>query len=113
MTADFVVRVDDVEHASHEGDTVAAVLVRAGYVSWRRTRTTDRPRGLFCGMGACQGRFCGLTVTEIIAREQGRDPSDVGHGRLRFPVKPVTLSELASAPVTPDAEEAVVHKPGR
>ena len=54
MTADFVIRVDDVEHASHEGDTVAAVLVRAGYVSWRRTRTAYRPRGLFCGMGACQ-----------------------------------------------------------
>ena len=25
---------------------------------------------LRCGMGRCQGRFCGLTVTELIARER-------------------------------------------
>src|SRR5437763_537390 len=26
---------------------------------------------LRCGMGPCQGRLCGLTVTELIARERG------------------------------------------
>lgn len=47
------------------------------------------------GMGPCQGRFCGLTVTEIIAEARGADPSDVGHYRVRAPVKPILLGELA------------------
>jgi len=62
-----------------------------------------------CGMGACQGRFCGLTVTEIIAAEQGRDPAAVGYYRLRFPVKPVSLGDLASLPVSPEAERSVIR----
>lgn len=60
-----------------------------------------------CGMGPCQGRLCGLTVTELIAHEQRRDPGDVGHYRLRFPVKPVTLVEMAGVPITPEAVAAV------
>jgi NADPH-dependent 2,4-dienoyl-CoA reductase/sulfur reductase-like enzyme len=64
-----------------------------------------------CGMGPCQGRQCGLTVTEIIAAEQRRTPADVGHYRSRFPVKPVTLADLAAMPVTPEAREAVEHPP--
>lgn len=66
---------------------------------------------LRCGMGACQGRFCGITVTELIAREQRRDPAEVGHLRLRFPARPIALSELAALPVTPEAERAVVRGP--
>lgn len=51
----------------------------------------------FCraGMGPCQGRFCGLTVQELIARQTGRHASDVGYYRLRPPIKPLTLNELA------------------
>jgi thioredoxin reductase len=60
-----------------------------------------------CGMGPCQGRFCGLTVNALIAREQQRDPADVGYYRLRFPVKPVTLEEMAAGPTTPQAIQAV------
>jgi thioredoxin reductase/bacterioferritin-associated ferredoxin len=37
-----------------------------------------------CGMGPCQGRMCGLTVTEVIA-----------DARIRPPIKPLTLGELA------------------
>jgi aerobic-type carbon monoxide dehydrogenase small subunit (CoxS/CutS family) len=50
----FTVRVDGVEVSAYAGDTVAAVLLRGGRVSWRRTRAGERPRGLFCGIGACQ-----------------------------------------------------------
>lgn len=53
---------------------------------------------LRCGMGPCQGRFCGLTVTETIAAERGLSPAEVGYYRLRPPVKPITLEELASLP---------------
>ena len=50
----FTVSVDGAEVTAYAGDTLAAVLVRSGRVSWRRTRRGDRPRGLFCGIGACQ-----------------------------------------------------------
>ncbi|WBL76768.1 NAD(P)/FAD-dependent oxidoreductase [Bradyrhizobium xenonodulans] len=47
-----------------------------------------------CGMGPCQGRFCGLTVTEMIAQARGVEPSDIGYYRIRPPIKPITLGEL-------------------
>ena len=50
-----------------------------------------------CGMGPCQGRFCGTAVTELMAEAQGRDPADVGHFRIRPPVKPIPLAALAAA----------------
>ena len=48
-----------------------------------------------CGMGPCQGRLCGLTVTEVIARATGRTPDEVGYYRIRAPIKPITLGQLA------------------
>ena len=51
---------------------------------------------LRCGMGPCQGRMCGLTVTELIAEARGIPAASVGYYRLRPPVKPITLAELAS-----------------
>ena len=58
---------------------------------------------LRCGMGPCQGRLCGLTVTELIADARGVSPQDVGYYRLSPPVKPITVGELATmaAPETP------------
>ena len=35
------------------GQTVGAALLAAGVRSWRRTRAGGRPRGVFCGIGAC------------------------------------------------------------
>ncbi|PLZ03160.1 FAD/NAD(P)-binding oxidoreductase [Burkholderia sp. WAC0059] len=49
-----------------------------------------------CGMGPCQGRLCGLTVTETIAQARGVSPAEVGYYRVRPPIKPLTLGELAS-----------------
>ena len=48
-----------------------------------------------CGMGPCQGRFCGLTVSELIAAERGLPVAEVGHYRSRPPLKPITLGQLA------------------
>ncbi len=56
-----------------------------------------------CGMGPCQGRLCGPTVTELIAAERGVPVADVGYYRLRPPVKPVTLGELAGTAPSSDA----------
>ncbi|SHI36170.1 FAD/NAD(P)-dependent oxidoreductase [Pollutimonas bauzanensis] len=64
---------------------------------------------LRCGMGPCQGRFCNVTVTELIAQERGVSPAEVGHYRLRFPTKPLTLGELASLPQTDDSRQAVIR----
>lgn len=49
-----------------------------------------------CGMGPCQGRFCGLLVTQILAASLGKSAGDVGCFRIRYPIKPVSLKELAS-----------------
>ena len=49
-----------------------------------------------CGMGPCQGRLCGLTVTEVIAQARGVSPAEVGQYRIRPPIKPITLEELAA-----------------
>jgi len=48
-----------------------------------------------CGMGPCQGRLCGLTVVEMIAECRGVPVPEVGYYRIRSPVKPVTVGELA------------------
>lgn len=64
---------------------------------------------LRCGMGPCQGRLCGLTVTELIAAERKMTPADVGYYRLRPPVKPITLAELASLPIS-EAERKAVER---
>jgi len=64
---------------------------------------------LRCGMGPCQGRFCGLTVAEIIASERGVPVPEVGYYRLRFPTKPLALGELAGLPHSEAARAAVVR----
>jgi len=46
------------------------------------------------GMGPCQGRLCGLTVTELIAQARGAEPSEVGYYRIRSPIKPVMLGDF-------------------
>lgn len=61
------------------------------------------------GMGACQGRLCGLTVTELMAEARGKSPEEIGYYRLRAPVKPITLAELAALPKTEVATKAVVR----
>jgi len=61
------------------------------------------------GMGPCQGRLCGLTVTELMAEARGKTPEEIGYYRLRAPVKPITLSELASLPKDENATKAVVR----
>jgi hypothetical protein len=47
-------------------------------------------------MGPCQGRYCGLTVTALLSAANGRSPDETGYFRIRPPLKPVTLGELAS-----------------
>ncbi len=47
-------------------------------------------------MGSCQGRQCGCTVTRLRADASGRPPGEIGLHRVRPPLKPVTVGELAT-----------------
>jgi NADPH-dependent 2,4-dienoyl-CoA reductase/sulfur reductase-like enzyme len=47
------------------------------------------------GMGPCQARQCGLSVCELMAEVQGCSPGEAGHMRIRAPVKPVTVAQMA------------------
>lgn len=60
-----------------------------------------------CGMGPCQGRFCALTASELVAHVRGLSPERVGHPRVRYPVRPVSLAEVAAWPSHQDAEASV------
>ncbi|WP_210395550.1 NAD(P)/FAD-dependent oxidoreductase [Motiliproteus sediminis] len=55
------------------------------------------------GMGPCQGRLCGLTVSQLMAEAREVPVSEVGYYRIRSPIKPITLGELAAmaAPTNP------------
>jgi NADPH-dependent 2,4-dienoyl-CoA reductase/sulfur reductase-like enzyme len=57
-----------------------------------------------CGMGPCQGRFCSLTVSEIIAKSRGVPIANLDLLRLRSPVKPLLLSELANLSMSASEE---------
>ena len=56
------------------------------------------------GMGPCQGRYCGLTVTVLLADANGQSPNETGYYRIRPPLKPVTLGELAAMDVAEQDE---------
>lgn len=49
----FAIQFDGEPVPAVPGQTVAAALWAAGIRSWRVTRGTGAPRGLFCGIGAC------------------------------------------------------------
>lgn len=72
-------------------------MAALGCVGPNQTKTFSR-----CGMGPCQGRFCGPTVAELLAQAQGCPVPDVGYYRIRPPLKPVTLGELAAVVEAPE-----------
>ena len=49
-----------------------------------------------CGMGPCQGRMCATAVSEKFAEHKRTGVEKVGHYRIRPPVKPLTVGELAA-----------------
>ncbi|MET9314064.1 2Fe-2S iron-sulfur cluster-binding protein [Kribbella sp. NPDC003505] len=57
------VTIDGKPVEARAGQTVAAVLLANGQDTWRTTRIHDRPRGIFCGIGACQD--CLITINGL------------------------------------------------
>ena len=54
------------------------------------------------GMGPCQGRQCGLAVSRIIANTLGLSIEEVGAFRIRPPVKPIAMGQLAALAPEPE-----------
>ena len=48
------------------------------------------------GMGRCQGRMCALTIQKMIHDHRGGAEDEVGHLRIRPPIRPLTVGELAA-----------------
>lgn len=51
------------EVLAHRGETIGAALLATGVRALRTTRVGGRPRGLFCGIGACFD--CLVTVEDV------------------------------------------------
>ena len=49
-----------------------------------------------CGMGPCQGRQCGAAVAAIVAAACDQPPGVVAPYRVRPPLRPISLEELAA-----------------
>ena len=64
---------------------------KLGCMGPNQTKAFGRP-----GMGPCQGRYCGLTVTELLSKANHQTQQETGYYRIRPPLKPVTLGELAA-----------------
>lgn len=58
------------------------------------------------GMGPCQGRVCGLAVMAIISARRGVPPDVTDYYRIRPPLKPLTIGELAAPDTTDDNRPA-------
>lgn len=89
--------------------TVACRCEEVSVASIRAQAATGRPGPnqikafTRAGMGPCQGRQCNYTIAHVLAAAEGRVVPDVGLYRVRPPLKPLTLSELAGLD-TADAE---------
>lgn len=79
-----------------EGVTAGRIrgLVKEGYADHNEIKAIIR-----CGMGPCQGRMCSSAVFELIAEGSSIAPEKIRQHRLRPPIKPVSLQELANAKV--------------
>lgn len=56
----FFISVDGQSVSAYPGETLATVLIAAGFRRFRRTLLSGAPRGPYCGMGLCFD--CLLTV---------------------------------------------------
>lgn len=75
------------------GQARASLRLNGGPSEANRAKAATR-----CGMGRCQGRFCGAALAELVNQETGNDGP---RQRLRAqpPIKPLPLSAVAQEPV--------------
>jgi NADPH-dependent 2,4-dienoyl-CoA reductase/sulfur reductase-like enzyme len=82
---------DNVMVCRCEGISAGALRasIRAGFGPTEVNRLKAITR---CGMGRCQGRFCGLAAAELTAHARGAPLEAVGRMRVQPPVKPLPLA---------------------
>lgn len=68
--------------------------IRAGHEDANQIKFLTR-----CGMGPCQGRQCDNSVSQLVARELGVDTMVAGGYRIRPPIRPLTIEQLAALEV--------------
>lgn len=83
--ADIVCRCEEVSAGE-----IRQLVDGQGFVELDQLKSQSR-----CGMGQCQGRMCGQTIARILAEHRSLSMKDVGYFRLRIPVKPLPLEQLA------------------
>jgi NAD(P)H-nitrite reductase large subunit len=73
-------------------EAVTAGEVRKAIAAPLGPREVNRAKAITrCGMGRCQGRFCGPALQEVVAAACGREVSQVGRLRAQGPVKPIPI----------------------
>jgi NADPH-dependent 2,4-dienoyl-CoA reductase/sulfur reductase-like enzyme len=72
------------------GEIRAAIRAPLGPREVNRVKAITR-----CGMGRCQGRFCGPALQEIVAAACGVPIVEAGRLRMQAPVKPIPLHAAA------------------
>ena len=97
LFAPLPMRLDDATLVCRCEEVTAGAVrqaVRTGCQGMNQLKAYTR-----CGMGPCQGRMCGPVVSDLIAEARGIDVAEVGYYRIRPPLKPVTVGELAALDV--------------
>jgi NADPH-dependent 2,4-dienoyl-CoA reductase/sulfur reductase-like enzyme len=69
------------------GELRAAIVADFGPTEVNRLKAITR-----CGMGRCQGRFCGLAATELMAQTRSVPLESLGRLRTQPPIKPLSLA---------------------
>jgi NADPH-dependent 2,4-dienoyl-CoA reductase/sulfur reductase-like enzyme len=84
---------DDTTLCRCEGVTLGAL--REAVAKPLGPRDVNRAKALTrCGMGRCQGRFCGLATAEAMAEALGMPVEAVGRLRGQAPVKPIPIGAV-------------------
>lgn len=52
-------------------------------------------RSTRCGMGHCQGRYCSLTIAQMLAGAGGTPPDEATYFRVQAPLRPLPMDALA------------------
>ena len=58
-----------------------------------------------CGMGPCMGRKCAATVSQLMAQVHDMSVGDIGHYRIRPPIRPITVGQLADMPIRRESSD--------
>ncbi len=69
------------------GELRASISAELGPTEINRLKAITR-----CGMGRCQGRFCGLAAAELTAHTLNIPLPAVGHLRAQAPIKPIPVA---------------------